>query len=122
MGELGQRLGRFCALLVGVVGIVFGVLAYQSLTPDTITVLSGMACAGAILMPITVFVGWVAFQSLRLALDRRRDPAPQPQALPFVIQMPQFPTAPQWGNPPQAALPDYETAPRRKWRTVGDDD
>ena len=112
-----QRLWRSLALLVVMVGIVLGTLAYtSSLTLDTVTVLAGMACAGAILMPTTIFVGWVAFQSLRLALDRRRDPAPQPQALPFVIQMP------QWGNPPQAALPDYETAPRRKWRTVGDDD
>jgi len=60
-----KHVGRSLALLVVMVGIVFGTLAYtSSLTLDTVTVLAGMACAGAILMPITIFVGWVAFQSL----------------------------------------------------------
>ena len=60
-----KHVGRSLALLVVMVGIVFGTLAYtSSLTLDTVMGLTGMACAGAILMPITIFVGWVAFQSL----------------------------------------------------------
>ncbi len=113
--RLGQRLGRFVALVSVVFAVTTAVVVVQRLSDDTLALIIGLLLAGVPLSAIIVLLVY--------AFGRRSQRQPQQQVTipPIIMQIPQ--------QPQQPALPDYGlpwegTSQRtevRQWEVIGEE-
>jgi uncharacterized membrane protein len=88
---VGQRVGRFLALLLIIFVVVAAVVVTQRLAAETLALIVGLLMAGVPLLAIIILGGLI------IARRPRRDN--QTMTIPpIIVQMPQQ---------PQSALPDY---------------
>ncbi len=107
---LGQRLGRFFALVGVVFAIIAAVLITQRLSTDALALITGAVLTGAVLLPVCAFLGFLV-----LRREPRRESRPEyPQgAMPIVLQMPYIQPAVD-----SRALPYADSGPRREFTIV----
>ena len=115
--RLGQRLGRFVALVGVVFAVVTAVVVVQRLSDDALALIIGLLLAG---VPLLAIIGLLIFV---LARRGQRQPPPQQMTIPpIIMQLPQ--------QPQQAALPDYglpwegvsQRAGVRQWEVIGNEE
>ncbi len=112
--RLGQRLGRFVALVGVVFAVVAAVAVIQRLSDDTLALIIGLLLAG---VPLLAIIGLLIFV---LARRGQRQPPQQMTIPPIIMQIPQ--------QPQQLALPDYglpwegtmQRTGGRQWEVIGD--
>lgn len=113
--RLGQRIGRFVALLGVVFAVTMAVVVIQRLSDDTLALIIGLLLAG---VPLLLIIG------LLVSVLGRRQHQQSPQQMtipPIVVQLPQQPQPP--------ALPDYglpwegtsQRAGGRQWEVIGEE-
>ncbi len=113
--RLGQRLGRFVALVGVVFAVVAAVVVVQRLSDDTLALIIGLLLAG---VPLLAIIGLLIFV---LAKRGQRQPPQQMTIPPIIMQLPQ--------QPQQPALPDYglpwegtmQRAGMRQWEVIGEE-
>jgi len=113
--RLGQRIGRFIALMGVVFAVTMAVVVIQRLSDDTLALIIGLLLAG---VPLLTIIGLLIFV---LARRGQRQPPQQVMIPPIIMQIPQQPQPP--------ALPDYGlpwegTAQRtggRQWEVIGEE-
>jgi hypothetical protein len=113
--RLGQRLGRFVALVGVVFAAVAAVVVVQRLSDDTLALIIGLLLAG---VPLLAIIGLLIFV---LARRGQRQPPQQMTIPPIIMQLPQ--------QPQQPALPDYglpwegmsQRAGVRQWEVIGEE-
>ena len=114
--RVGQRLGRFVALVGVVFAVVTAVVLVQRLSDDTLALIIGLLLAG---VPLLAIIGLLIF-----VLTRRGQRQPPPQQMtipPIIMQIPQQPQSP--------ALPDYglpwegpsQRTTGRQWEVIGEE-
>ncbi|HOU16169.1 MAG TPA: hypothetical protein PKZ84_23950 [Anaerolineae bacterium] len=113
--RLGQRLGRFLALVGVVFAVVTAVVVVQRLSDDTLALIIGLLLAG---VPLLAIIGLLIFV---LARRGQRQPPQQMTIPPIIMQIPQ--------QPQQPALPDYglpweatmQRTGGRQWEVIGEE-
>ena len=113
--RLGQRLGRFVALVGVVFAVVVAVVVVQRLSDDTLALIIGLLLAG---VPLLAIIGLLIFV---LARRGQRQPPQQMTIPPIIMQIPQ--------QPQQSALPDYglpwegmsQRTGVRQWEVIGEE-
>lgn len=117
--SLGQRLGKFAALLISVFAIVAAVVVTQRLSDDALALVVGLLLAGIPLLAIVALLGFFVVKQATREPRQQVQPQPQQMSIPPIIL--QMPTAPQ-----QAQLPDYggqrQRGGARSWDMIGDED
>jgi hypothetical protein len=113
--RVGQRLGRFVALVGVVFAVVAAVVVVQRLSDDTLALIIGLLLAG---VPLMAIIGLLIFVLVRRG---QRQPPQQMTIPPIIMQIPQQPQSP--------ALPDYglpwegtvQRTGRRQWEVIGEE-
>ena len=113
--RLGQRLGRFVALVGVVFAVVVAVVVVQRLSDDTLALIIGLLLAG---VPLLAIIGLLIFV---LARRSQRQPPQQMTIPPIIMQIPQQPQSPAF---PDYGLPWEGPSQRtgvRQWEVIGEE-
>lgn len=97
--SFGKRLGRFVMLIVMLLVIVVGAVAYLRFDPETLALLVGQLMIVGIGIVILVFA--LAFYYVKRRTEAMRQPQqymPTYQIPPMIIQTPQQPALPNYGG------------------------
>jgi len=111
---VSQRVGRFALLLGLIFAIVVAVVVAQRFSTDTLALIAGLVLGGALLASPLLAIAWVF-----VAVKTRSQPRqmyPPYQMPPVIIQQPQQPLLPHYGQP---WLPPQHQP--RSWDVIGND-
>jgi hypothetical protein len=115
---IGQRLGRFVALLGIVFVIALAVIVSQRFSAETLALIVGLLLAG---VPLLAVVGLLFFVLIRQGRRPRNEPQ-QMMMPPIIMQMPQ---APQNALPGDGGIWDFgqrqPATAGRSWDVLGED-
>jgi len=118
---LGQRLGKFAALVGVIFAIVAGVVVTQRLSDDALALVVGLLLAG---VPLLAIVALLGFFVVRLATRETRQPT-QPQQMsipPIILQMPTMPQPNQLPDYGGQWQPQRNNGGGRAWDMIGDEE